>query len=437
MKAAIFNYGCVNEEAMYDNLMSKMEQQGIESAEKIDESDYIIVITCGGVGETISRIANDLMVLNSYSKKNNTKVIVVGCLVSRLKEEMSALFDLFEDNPNMKLIDDIEWIMPVINYMCETNMITTDIEKLYNRTHYLDRDGINIQFIMEWGCTNKCSFCKTNYMNFTPVSVPYELALNYLRNMVINNGTKVICLNGMNLTLYGIDLYGKPRLHEFIHELSKIKGLERININELVPGNMYKELLDEIITNPKVVRTSFQLETASNRLLNLMNRNYTLEEYDYYVKRVIDSGRYVSTIIMSGFPTETEDDMNYTIRYLKDRGIITEVISEYVDFKGIIPSSKLEQYSKREKRRHTKYLSDNLKEINYDIYLQEMPNQTTLISAVSKDGKQFFHNDIPMIITVPGNNRFRNIKPGTIITEAPKRLVKHNNIAERIAYKVG
>ena len=42
-----------------------------------------------------------------------------------------------------------------------------------------------------------------------------------------------------------------------------------------------------------------------------------------------------------------------------------------------------------------------------------------------------------MIITVPGNNRFRNIKPGTIITEAPKRLVKHNNIAERIAYKVG
>ena len=69
MKAAIFNYGCVNEEAMYDNLMSKMEQQGIERAEKLDESDYIIVITCGGLGETISRIANDLMRLNSYSKK--------------------------------------------------------------------------------------------------------------------------------------------------------------------------------------------------------------------------------------------------------------------------------------------------------------------------------------------------------------------------------
>ena len=68
MKVAILNYGCVNEEAMYDNLMSKMEQQGIESAEKIDESDYIIVITCGGLGETISRIANDLIIILIISK---------------------------------------------------------------------------------------------------------------------------------------------------------------------------------------------------------------------------------------------------------------------------------------------------------------------------------------------------------------------------------
>lgn len=437
MKAAIFNYGCINEEAMYDSLMSKIRQHGIERTEKMDESDYIIVITCGGLGGTINRIANDLMLFNSYSKKNNTKVIVVGCLVSRLKEEMSQVFDLFEDNPNMKFIDDIEWVIPVINYMCETNMITTDIEKLYNRTRYIDRDGVIIQFRMEWGCTNKCSFCKTNYMDTTPVSVPYEAALSYLTNMVRNNGTKIIDLGGTNLTLYGIDLYKRQRLHEFVHELSKVEGLERISLNELVAGNMYKELLDEIITNPKVISTSFQLETASNRLLKLMNRNYTLEEYDYYVKKVIDSGKYISTIIMSGFPTETNDDMDYTIRYLKDRRILTANISEYVDFKGIIPSSKLEQYSKSEKRRHTAYLRDNLVDINYGIYLQEMPNQTTLISAVGKAGNQFFSNDIPTIITIPQGNKFKNIKPGTIITKPPKRLVKYNNITQGITYKVG
>ena len=411
MKVAILNYGCVNEDAMYDSLMSKMKQCGIEITTNPEEMDYLVIITCGGLGSTIQEIANRLVGLNPYSKKTNTKIIVVGCLVSRLKEEMSILLDSFKDNPNMKIIDNIEWVVPAINYMCDMNMPNTDIEKLYNRTHYKDKDGVIIQFRLEWGCSNKCTFCKTNYMDTTPVSIPYEHALNYLKNMV-KNGTKVISLGGTNLTLYGIDLYGRQRLHEFVHELSQVEGLERIRLNELVAGNMYKELLDEIITNPKINSTSFQLETASNRLLKLMNRTYDIDEYDYYVKKVIESGKYVETILMSGFPTETMEDMDYTIRYIKDRGIITGVISEYVDFKGIIPSSNLEQYSAREKRRHTIYLRDN-------------------------DGTPYFNTAIPGISTIPYGNRFKDLEPGTIINEAPKRLVKYSKITQEMTYKVG
>ncbi len=436
MKVSILNYGCVNEEAMYDSLMSKVRQNGIERVDRFDDSDYFVVITCGGLGSTIQKIANDLVLFDVLSKKYNTKVIVVGCLITRLKQEMSKLLDSFKDNPNMKIIDNIEWVVPAINYMCDMNMPNTDIEKLYNRTFYNDKDGVVIQFRLEWGCSNKCTFCKTNYMDTTPVSVPYEHALNYLKNM-IKNGTKVISLGGTNLTLYGIDLYGRQRLHEFVHELSQEEGLERICLDELVAGNMYKELLDEIICNPKIDRTSFQLETASDRLLELMNRSYDIEKYDYYVKKVIEAGKYVETVLMSGFPTETKSDMDYTIKYIKDRGIITKVISEYDDFKGIIPSSNLEQLSAREKRIHTKYLGKNLKIVNFDIYTREMPKQTKLIYAKSKAGLPYFHIAIPNISTIPYGNRFNDLTPGDIIYESPKRLVKHNKITEEMTYKVG
>ena len=203
-------------------------------------------------------------------------------------------------------------------------------------------------------------------MNHELCSFPFELALEHLTKL-IHKGTKKIALSGSNITLYGLDLYGKKRLHEFIHRLSKVDGLEWLNINELVPGDMYEELIDEIISNPKVICTSLQLETASDRLLKLMNRNYNLEKYDYYAKKIIDNGKYIDTILMSGFPTETMEDMDITLKYLKDRNIVTEGICEYSDFKHI-SSSKFEQYTKSEKRIHTRYLVNGKKIIYYNIF---------------------------------------------------------------------
>ena len=78
MKVAILNYGCVNEEAMYDNLMSKMEQQGIESAEKIDESDYIIVITCGGGGIPVIYTNDGYKGIDAVIDKDRTSALLAS-----------------------------------------------------------------------------------------------------------------------------------------------------------------------------------------------------------------------------------------------------------------------------------------------------------------------------------------------------------------------
>ena len=431
MKVLILKKGCSKETPMYDELIRKMSQQGIEKTNYLEETDYLLYITCAGSGPNIDKCMKDLVDLEFYSRRHDIKIIVVGCLATKL----GFLLEHFKNIPHVKIISNRDWVIPAMNYISDMNKRNTYKEKLRNRTRYIDQDGIFIQFDLQEGCTNKCSFCKVHYMDQKLTSIPFEIALEYLTDMIRNKGTKVVYLNGDNPTLYGIDLYGRKRLHEFIHELSKVEGLERIGIGEQVAGNMYSELFNEIITNPKVVNVSFQLETASDRLLRLMNRNYTMEEYDYYVRRIIEAGKYVDTVLMSAFPTETQEDMDYTLKYLKERGIITRLICQYMDFPHVIPSSELEQYPNRVKREHTRYLKNGIREINYDIYMREMSNQNRLIYLRGK-AENCFCNPIDGIVTIPSSKRFDDLVPGTIITEAPQRLVKCHAKIGVMAYKI-
>lgn len=205
MKVAVLNNGCIKEECMHDNIMDKMKKNGIERASSLDESDYLIYITCAGVGDTIIKELKEIQFFDYYSKEKDFKVILVGCLVIN----HGYLFDRFKDSDNIKIINDKEWVIPTINYINDMNKRNTFREKLLNRTRHLDMTDVGIQFMMQEGCHNKCTFCKVHYIDQNFSSLPYELALKYLTDLIRTKGTKVIALGGDNLTLYGLDLYGK------------------------------------------------------------------------------------------------------------------------------------------------------------------------------------------------------------------------------------
>ena len=99
------------------------------------------------------------------------------------------------------------------------------------------------------------------------------------------------------------------------------KDLKYIVLNEITVQNMYKELLEEIVNNPKVIDVTIQLESASDKLLAAMNRGHNLEKYDYIVRRLQEKEKIINTVLMSGFPEETEKDIEKTINYINDRNI--------------------------------------------------------------------------------------------------------------------
>lgn len=412
MKVLVYNKGCVREDIMTQNLRHKLELLGLEKTYSVREADVIIYITCAGLGDTIAECIKEIGLFNML-KKSDTKIILAGCLTN-----IPAIMDFYYENEDIKIVKNPDFLVPILNIINDENKRNTLTTRLENRTRGFFNNNTNVQFFLCNGCLNNCTFCKTNYMDEPLTSIPFEIALNHLKNL-IKNGTKKITLSGENLTLYGIDLYGYPRLHEFIHELSKTPGLMQITVNEIAAQNMYPELLQELKTNSKVISVSIQIETASNSQLQLMNRAHTLEEYDAIAKPLIDAGKFVKTILMSGFPCETYEDLDTTINYLNDRGIYTEIICKYSDF-PLLPSHEFEQLSKREKNEHTRYLRNAIKQVNHDILTQKMENTVPAI-YYGKEGNRIYLGNFHVGYSI--KKEHQDLELGSVVTTPAKRLV--------------
>lgn len=426
MKIGILNGGCVREKALVDTTIKKLRIGDVSIAHSIEEADTVIIITCGGVSTSIQESIDRVFYYYNYSKMHDVKVYVVGCLV----KDQSHLFDDFKDNPNLKFIKEKEWYIEVANDINRYNESLTVEDKIKSRSFNIDGNSTAIQYMLEDGCNNKCTFCKYHYMDNTVLSMPYEEVLNYFRNM-IRSGTKVLHLSGINVTLYGLDLYNEKVLHRLIHDISREEGLEMIFVDELVTKNMYDELLFELVNNPKVKGTRFQLETASDRLLKLMNRGYTLEEYDYYVKKLIKAGKNINTILMSGFPTETMDDVKETIDYMAKRGIYTSAVCEYTDF-SYLPSSKLEQLPDKEKKEHTRFLIKGIKKINHDILSAKLNNPINLVYSQKVSDNHIFYTPVENIFAISDRKEYNSFKPGQIITGTPKKLTRNRKLNKTV-----
>lgn len=424
MKVLVYNKGCIREDIAAQKLSRDIVLSGHEKTYKFREADFIVYITCAGVGDTITECLQEIELFINYKKEDAT-LIITGCLT-----KIPELMEWYKDKENIKIISNPDFVVPVLNCINNDNKRNSLKKLLVSRTRLFYDNATHIQFLLCNGCLNHCSFCKTNYLDEPLTSIPYEIALNYLQNM-IKMGTRSITLSGENLALYGIDLYKKPMLHKFIHDLSKTPGLMYLTVNEITAQNMYPELLKELISNKKVRNVGMQLETADNRLLGLMNRGHTLEEFDAIVTPLKKAGKYIRTVLMAGFPTETYDDIDRTITYLRDRGIATELICKYSDF-DLIPSHELPQLSKSEKNKHCIYLIEAIKHINHDCLEEKMDDTNNGVIYGKKDNiiyiKSFYHG-------YSLRKEHQELAVGDIITTPARTLVKEKKCKMRYEYK--
>lgn len=347
-KLFIETYGCQMNIADSEVVASIMQMDGYDIVDDIQEADAIFINTCSIRDHAEQKVIQRLEYFNSLKKKNNKNLVVgvLGCMAERVKDELI-------NNHNVDLVvgPDAYLDLPNLIGLAESGekAINIDLSKIetYKDIIPLKMDGVNISGFVSImrGCDKFCTYCIVPYTRGRERSREPVSILNEIRDLK-EKGYREVTLLGQNVNSY---LYENSDKKISFADLLRMVAEEvpnmRIRFTTSHPKDMNNETL-EVIAKYKNLCNFIHLpvQSGSSRMLKLMNRKYDREWYLERIdaiKRIIpDCG--ISTDIMCGFHSETDEDHQETLSLMKTVGFDSAFMFKYSERPGTLASTRLE-----------------------------------------------------------------------------------------------
>ncbi|MBN2899312.1 MAG: tRNA (N6-isopentenyl adenosine(37)-C2)-methylthiotransferase MiaB [Clostridia bacterium] len=329
-KYFIETYGCQMNEHDSEKLAGMLLQMGYEISPFRDDADLIIFNTCCVRENAELKVFGNLGHMKSLKRKRPELILAVcGCMMQQphIVDEIKAKYshvDLVFGTHNVHnfpaLLNSV--LNKRENLLVEVWDTEGDIiEGINVERRYQTRAFVNIMF----GCNNFCTYCIVPYTRGRERSRTVESIVNEVKSLVAD-GTKEVTLLGQNVNSYGKTLDTPVDFADFIREINKIEGLERIRFMTSHPKDISKKLIDVMAECDKVCdQLHLPIQSGSNAVLKAMNRKYTVESYletiRYAKEKLPNLG--ISTDLIIGFPGETEQDIDDTIELIKAVDYVT------------------------------------------------------------------------------------------------------------------
>ena len=335
----IETYGCqmnVYDSELVKTIMEKDEKFIFVDDE--DKADIVLLNTCAVRENAYNKVRGKLGELKKRKAENKEfKVGVLGCMAQNLKDDLmkGALKADFVAGP------DSYRELPVLADPTQSATYAWSLSEYetYEDLYPRREDGINAWLAIMRGCDNFCSFCVVPYTRGRERSRSV-LSVVKETEQLVKDGFKQVSLLGQNVNSYRFEETDFAGLTDAV---SKVDGIERIRFTSPHPKDFPIALLEIIAENPKVCKQiHLPLQAGSTRVLDLMNRTYTKEEYLKLVKLIRKKipDIVLTTDIIIGFPTETEEDFEETFNLLKDVEFDSAFIFKYSERKGTIAARK-------------------------------------------------------------------------------------------------
>ena len=314
----VTTFGCQMNARDSEKLVGILERIGYVETDT-EEADFVIYNTCTVRENANNKVYGRLGVLQNYKKKNPHMLIgLCGCMmqetvvVEKLKESYRFVDLIFGTHNIYKFAELIVTAMEsdsmTIDIWKDTNQI---VEDLPVERKYSFKSGVNIMF----GCNNFCSYCIVPYVRGRERSRKPEEIIAEIKRLVAD-GVVEIMLLGQNVNSYGKNLEEPMTFAQLLRKANQIEGLKRIRFMTSHPKDLSEELIDAMRDCEKVcLHLHLPLQSGSSRILKLMNRRYTKEQYLDLVDRIRAKVPDISltTDIIVGFPGETEEDFLETL----------------------------------------------------------------------------------------------------------------------------
>ncbi len=315
MNLGVLTLGCPKNLADMDNFAGIMKSQGHTIVDEIDETDLIIIDTCGFIEEAKKESIDEIFKAISAKKgKPGLKVVAVGCLVQRYFEEMKS------DIPELDGLIGVTSPLTLARLIEKGELFYLQApEGVYG---YFNRraSGYSAYVKIGDGCNRNCAFCSIPLFKGPSASRSLESIKSETLSLV-KKGVKEIVLVSQDNTQYGRDLDGDLDLGCLLRELNDLSGDFWIRVMYLHPDHVDLSLIDTMLELPKVVDYfDMPVQSGSDRILKAMGRTRNSSELGsiFNFIRAKAPHSVLRTTLMLGFPGETEETFRETMDFVKN-----------------------------------------------------------------------------------------------------------------------
>jgi tRNA-2-methylthio-N6-dimethylallyladenosine synthase len=295
-----------------------LHARGYALTREIGEADVVLLNTCAIRENAEQRIYGRLGYINSFRKRNPALVVgILGCMAERLRERFikeERLADLVVGPDEYRRLPDL-----VERAFEGEKGIAVRLSRVEN---YEDIEPLRTEGVSAWlsvmrGCDKFCSFCVVPFTRGRERSRPLESITAEVARLAAR-GFREVTLLGQNVNSY---LDGRRDFADLMHAVAAVDRSMRVRFTTSHPQDMSDRLIDAIAGNTNICKyVHLPVQSGSDRILERMNRSYTVAHYLSLVERLRRRipGVALTTDIISGFPGETEDDHRQTMGLIRE-----------------------------------------------------------------------------------------------------------------------
>jgi tRNA-2-methylthio-N6-dimethylallyladenosine synthase len=409
-KVYIETYGCQMNLADTEIVLGILQNNGYGVTKNMENADIILVNTCSIRENAEQRIYGRLGNFKSIKDQKPDLIVgVLGCMAERLRT------DLVDKKKIVDVVvgpDEYRRLPELIDVAFNGDKgIGVKLSKTETYDDILPQreDGLQAWLSVMRGCDKFCTFCVVPFTRGRERSRSLDSVVDEVKQLS-ERGFKEVTLLGQNVNSYSDNQFD---FADLLSASAQVDRSVRIRFTTSHPQDLSDKLLYTIAEHPNICNyIHLPVQSGSNRILELMNRTYTIEHYLQIVEkaRKIIPGVSFSTDIISGFPTETFEDHIMTLDVMREVRFDGAFMFKYSPREGTKAFKMKDDVNEETKTKRLQEIINLQQQISFELN-QELigKEEIILIEGFSKKSEMFLsgRTDSNKVVIVPSDNRLK------------------------------
>ncbi|GBD86822.1 (Dimethylallyl)adenosine tRNA methylthiotransferase MiaB [bacterium BMS3Abin03] len=410
-KIYIETYGCQMNLADTEIVLGILQNKGYSVTKEAEDADVVLVNTCSIRDNAEQRIYGRLGNFKNLKNRNPHLVVgILGCMAERLRK------DLVEEKSIVDLVvgpDEYRRLPELIDIAYNGDKgigVKLSKTETYDDLLPYREDGLQAWISVMRGCDKFCTFCVVPFTRGRERSRSLSSIVNEVKQLS-ERGFKEVTLLGQNVNSY---LDDKNDFADLLSACAKVDRMMRIRFTTSHPQDMSDKLLFTIAENSNICNyIHLPVQSGSNRILELMNRTYTIEHYLDLIEKArnIIPAVSFSTDIIAGFPTENYEDHVMTLDIMRTVRYDGAFMFKYSPREGTKAFKMKDDVPEEVKTKRLQEIIDLQQQISYEIN-QELigTEETVLVEGKSRKSDNFFagRTDSNKVVIFPVDDKIND-----------------------------